>query len=114
MRRSSRQRDALRARGAAPTSRAITTRRIPTRGGASRPWGDDPANACRFANVADRTAQSQVKEIAGFEIHACSDGFAYTSPVGAFPLNAFGLSDMVGNARQHVADCYRSTYLGAP
>ena len=29
-----------------------------------------------------------------------SDGFVYTSPVGSFKANAFGLYDMIGNAWQ--------------
>ena len=78
------------------------------------PWAGDPKAACRFANVADRTARARVKEIAGFDVHECSDGYAYTSPVGTFPANAFGLFDMIGNARQLLADCYQESYAGAP
>jgi sulfatase modifying factor 1 len=38
------------------------------------------------------------------------DGFASTSPVGAFPANKFGLSDMAGNVWQWCADWYRADY----
>jgi formylglycine-generating enzyme required for sulfatase activity len=42
------------------------------------------------------------------------DRWMYTSPSGAFPPNAFGLSDMSGNVLQWVADCFSPTYAGLP
>jgi formylglycine-generating enzyme required for sulfatase activity len=35
-----------------------------------------------------------------------ADRWEYTSPVGSFPPNAFGLYDMQGNALQWLQDCY--------
>jgi formylglycine-generating enzyme required for sulfatase activity len=35
-------------------------------------------------------------------------------PVGSFASNAFGLSDMNGNVREWVEDCFHSSYRGAP
>ena len=43
-----------------------------------------------------------------------ADRWKYTSPVGAFPANPFGLYDMAGNAWQFVEDCWHPDYLGAP
>jgi formylglycine-generating enzyme required for sulfatase activity len=38
----------------------------------------------------------------------------FTSPVGSFKPNAFGLFDMAGNVWQWVQDCYHDNYNGAP
>lgn len=43
-----------------------------------------------------------------------TDGYEYTSPVGSFPPNAFGLFDMHGNVHERVADCVNPSYEGAP
>ena len=43
-----------------------------------------------------------------------TDGYSYTSPVGSFPPNAFGVYDMHGNVYEWVADCLNTSYEGAP
>lgn len=42
------------------------------------------------------------------------DGWSYTSPVGSFPANAYGLQDTSGNVWEWVQDCWHETYQGAP
>jgi formylglycine-generating enzyme required for sulfatase activity len=37
-----------------------------------------------------------------------------TSPVNSFPVNPFGLGDVLGNIWQSVEDCWSDTYVGAP
>lgn len=69
----------------------------------ARPWGDAP-----------------LREHANFGEDACcgpvasgADKWLYTSPVGSFPPNPFGLYDMLGNVWQWTDDC-AGTYAPAP
>jgi formylglycine-generating enzyme required for sulfatase activity len=79
----------------------------------ARWWGNDANAACENANVADLTAARQFDWAQDPQaLHMCTDNFAYTSPVGSFRANAFGLHDMLGNARQWIEDCWNPTLAG--
>jgi formylglycine-generating enzyme required for sulfatase activity len=73
-------------------------------------FGEVDKDFCRYGNGADQTAKSKLP----WATVPCSDGHAYTSPVGSFLPNGNGLYDMHGNALQWLEDCWHVNYLGAP
>ncbi len=78
------------------------------------PWGSDPTAACVHANAADASLISQFKGRDLSLFFACDGHYAFTAPAGKHKPNAFGLNDMLGNAREITADCWNPDYRGAP
>ena len=76
-------------------------------------WQPGTDATCAYANVMDATASGAMLGI-NWSTESCTDGFAYTSPVGQFKPNAFGLYDMIGNAWEWTDDCYHASYNRAP
>jgi formylglycine-generating enzyme required for sulfatase activity len=75
-------------------------------------WGNNPDNACEFANLYDRAARRALDF--GWSFADCDDGHAELAPVASLRPNAFGLHDMIGNAWEWTQDCYRDTYEHTP
>jgi formylglycine-generating enzyme required for sulfatase activity len=63
----------------------------------------------KVGNVADASFGTRFNHIREGFIKA-SDGYVFTSPVGSFKPNAFGLYDMHGNALQWCSDRYSAEY----
>lgn len=76
-----------------------------------RHWGNGETEACRYANVADRTAKRIYR---AWSIFDCDDGYVNTAPVRRYSANSFGLHDMLGNVWEWTEDCWNSSYQGAP
>jgi formylglycine-generating enzyme required for sulfatase activity/predicted Ser/Thr protein kinase len=68
-------------------------------------------DACKRANVADRTAAARYP---GWDVLDCEDRYVQAAPVGSFAPNAFGLRDTLGNVFEWVTDCWVDDYKGAP
>jgi len=69
------------------------------------PWGDNPDDGEGWANGIDLSYMKRFP-FPPRMIFSWDDGFVFTSPVGSFRPNAFGLFDMNGNAWQWCQDRY--------
>ena len=73
-------------------------------------FGDNAEEIVKYANVAD----VKFREVTGMEWGVKgNDGHAFTSPVGLFRKNAFGLQDMHGNSMQWCSDVFAAYPHGA-
>lgn len=83
-------------------------------GSASRyGFGNDPAELCKYANGADQTAKlAELPDNYGYM--TCTDGYAYTAPVGSFQANSWSLFDFLGNVWEATDDCFAEDYSGSP
>ena len=76
------------------------------------PFGNDANQLCQWGNVADNTRLPSGDQWTNRV--DCSDGYAFTAPVGSFKANAWGVQDMIGNAWEWTEDCWHDSYEDAP
>ncbi len=77
----------------------------------SRFWGDDPNDACAYANVADETKLPNGSQWS--PRHECNDGHAFVAGVGSYQANPWGLYDMLGNVWQWTCSVHDEDYSGS-
>ena len=76
------------------------------------PWGSAAEDVCQYGNVRDVTANARFPQWK--KGVTCDDGALFTSAVGRYRGNAFGLFDTVGNVEVWTQDCGVANYDSAP
>lgn len=80
-------------------------------------WGDDPHQACPYANARDSAFARSIRFNSAehrYQFIDCDDGQISYTRVGQYRPNPFGLFDMLGNVSEIVADCYHPSHENTP
>ena len=81
----------------------------------------DQTLVCEYENTADLTGENILQRDTSTSYvnffngkSNCTDHSAYSSIVGMYKANPFGLHDVISNVVEFVADCYQDSYKNAP
>lgn len=75
--------------------------------------GGQENNLAYFLRAGLGRLEANCSDCAGIDLMG-HDDLLFPLPGDSFPLNAFGIGDIFGNAAEWVADCHNPTYDGAP
>lgn len=79
-------------------------------------FGNDSNKLCEYGNILDLSGSKALAR--DYKVNksgvACDDGAEYTSAVGKYKPNAYGIYDMIGNVGEYTLDCEHHGYNGAP
>jgi formylglycine-generating enzyme required for sulfatase activity len=73
------------------------------------PWGNNPDDGNGWGNCADQSLRPKFPD---WSVFNWDDGYMFTSPVGRFRPNAWGLYEMIGNACEWCGDWYANYPVG--
>jgi formylglycine-generating enzyme required for sulfatase activity len=79
-------------------------------------FGDDDKDLCQYGNTFDESGMRAFVRDKDYKKKnmECDDRAEYTTVVGMYKPNAFGVYDTIGNISEWVEDCDHDNYDGAP